>query len=110
MAELRSVYMTFPDLDSATAVAKHLVDERLAACVNLLPGVRSVYRWQGEVHEDQEVLLVVKTTRARLDALTERIRALHPYELPEVVAVDIAGGLPAYLAWIAEETRTGDSA
>ena len=101
---------TCPDADTARRLAGALVGERLAACVNLLPGVRSVYRWQGEVHEDQEVLLVVKTTRARLDALTERIRPLHPYELPEVVAVDIAGGLPAYLAWIAEETRTGDSA
>ena len=104
------VHCSCPDAETATRIADALVGERLAACVQVIPSALSVYRWQGEVHEDQEVLLVVKTTRARLDALTERIRALHPYELPEVVAVDIAGGLPAYLAWIAEETRTGDSA
>jgi len=99
---------TCPDADSARRIAQALVGERLAACVNLVPGIGSVYRWQGRVQEDQEVLLVIKTMRARLDALAARVQALHPYELPEVVAVDIAGGLPAYLAWIADQTRPGD--
>lgn len=100
---------TCPDADSARRIAQALVGERLAACVNLVPGIASVYRWQGDVREDQEVLLVIKTVRARLEALATRVRALHPYELPEVVAVDIAGGLPDYLAWIAAEARPGDA-
>ena len=99
---------TCPDATSARRIADALVGERLAACVNLLPGISSVYRWQGRVEQAEEVLLVVKTTRGRLEALTQRAQALHPYELPEVVAVDIAGGLPGYLAWIADQTRPGD--
>lgn len=99
---------TCPDAASARRIADALVGERLAACVNLLPGISSVYRWQGRVERAEEVLLVVKTTRDRLEALTQRVQALHPHELPEVIAVDIAGGLPAYLAWIVDQTRTGD--
>lgn len=99
-----------PDSATARHIAESLVGERLAACVNLLPGVTSVYRWRGEVERAEEVLLLAKTTRERLQALSARIVELHPYELPEVIAVDIAGGLPAYLAWIADETRTGAEA
>jgi len=101
---------TCPDAASATRIAEALVGERLAACVNLLPGVESVYRWQDRVERAGEVLLLIKTTRARLDALTARVVELHPYELPEVIAVDIAGGLPGYLAWIADGTRPGANA
>jgi periplasmic divalent cation tolerance protein len=72
--------------------------------VNRLPGVASTYRWRGEIHEDAEVLLVIKTTRERFDALRERLVELHPYELPELVAIEIAEGLPAYLDWLARET------
>ena len=95
---------TCPDLDSARALAASLVEARLAACVNLLPGVRSTYRWQGEIHDDTEVLLVIKTTGERFDALRTRLAALHPYEVPELVAVGIADGLPAYLDWIVRGT------
>ncbi|NUS37595.1 MAG: divalent-cation tolerance protein CutA [Lysobacter sp.] len=98
-------FCTCPDLASAERLAGILVDERLAACVNILPGVRSVYRWQDAVERADEVLLLVKTTRGRLDALAARVRALHPYELPELVAVEAAGGLPAYLDWVAAESR-----
>ncbi|MDH5831642.1 divalent-cation tolerance protein CutA [Luteimonas sp. M1R5S18] len=98
---------TCPDAASARRIADALVEARLAACVNVLPGITSVYRWQGKVEQADEVLLVAKTVRARLDALTRQVQALHPYELPEVVAVEISGGLPAYLDWIAAETRTG---
>ena len=98
---------TCPDAASARRIADALVESRLAACVNVLPGITSVYRWQGKVEQADEVLLVAKTVRARLDALTRQVQALHPYELPEVVAVEISGGLPAYLDWIAAETRTG---
>jgi len=96
-----------PDAATAARIAEALVDERLAACVNVLPGVDSVYQWQGRVARASEVLLIIKSTRARLEALTARVVELHPYELPELIAVDIAGGLPGYLAWIADGTRPG---
>lgn len=96
---------TAPDLATARMLADVLVGERLAACVNLLPGLQSVYRWQGRVESGNEVLLLIKTTRTCLPALQERIVALHPYELPEVLAVEAAGGLPAYLDWVAAQTR-----
>jgi periplasmic divalent cation tolerance protein len=98
-------YCTCPDLVSAERLAEALVGERLAACVNVLPGLRSVYRWQGTVEHADEVLLLIKTTRERLDALAARVQALHPYELPELLAVEAAGGLPAYLDWVAAESR-----
>lgn len=95
---------TCPDQASAERIARAVVEERLAACVNLLPGVVSVYRWQEEVTRGEEVLLLIKTTPAQLQPLTARIVALHPYELPEVVAFETAGGLPAYLEWVARES------
>lgn len=101
---------TCPDAATAARIAAALVDDRLAACVNVLPGVESVYRWQGRVERASEVLLLIKSTRERLPALTARVVELHPYELPELVAVDIAGGLPGYLAWIADATRPGAEA
>jgi periplasmic divalent cation tolerance protein len=78
----------------------------LAACVNQFPGVVSTYRWQGKIHEDAEVLLVIKTTRERFDALRDRLVGLHPYEVPELIALEVADGLPAYLEWVARETAT----
>lgn len=96
---------TCPDEASAERIATALVEEGLAACVNRIPGIASTYRWQGKVCHDREVLLIIKTTSERFDAVRERILGLHPYELPEVVAVDIARGLPAYLDWIERETR-----
>jgi periplasmic divalent cation tolerance protein len=96
---------TCPDLASAQRVAEALVDERLAACVQVLPGVRSTYRWHGNVERADEVLLLIKTTSERLETLAERVRALHPYELPELLAVEAAGGLPDYLDWVAAQTR-----
>lgn len=97
---------TCPDAETAARIARALVEERLAACVNWLPGVNSTYRWQGEIHEDAEVLLLIKTSRERFDALRDRLVELHPYEVPELIAFEIAGGLPAYLEWIARETAT----
>ena len=93
---------TCPDQASARRIAAALVEQRLAACVNVLPGVHSVYRWHDAVEHADEVLLLVKTTRAALPALQSRLQALHPYELPELLAVECAGGLPAYLGWIAD--------
>ncbi|MFN3841902.1 MAG: divalent-cation tolerance protein CutA [Rehaibacterium terrae] len=100
------IHCTCPDRDQAERIARALVEERLAACVSLLPGLRSVYRWQGAVESADETLLLIKTAADRFDDLQARLRALHPYELPEIVAVEIAAGLPPYLDWIVEETRT----
>ena len=97
-------FCTCPDADSAARLAETLVGERLAACVNVVPGLRSVYRWRGAVERSDEVLLLIKTTRPRLPALSARVLELHPHELPEVVAVEVAGGLSAYLDWVAEQT------
>jgi len=99
------VFCTCPDEACAERIATALVEERLAACVNRVAGVVSTYRWDGKVRHDDEILLLIKTTSERFDAVRERIVALHPYELPEVIAVDVARGLPAYLDWIARETR-----
>jgi periplasmic divalent cation tolerance protein len=94
-----------PDSATADRIARTLVDERLAACVNRLPGVESTYHWNGAVQVDEEVLLAIKTSRARYAALEARIVALHPYEVPEVIAIPIGEGYAPYLAWIAKETR-----
>ncbi|MEL1265490.1 divalent-cation tolerance protein CutA [Pseudoxanthomonas putridarboris] len=101
---IRLVLSTCPDDATAQRLARTLVEERLAACVSALPGVVSTYRWQGRVEQAGEVQLLIKTTADRLDALTARLGELHPYELPEILAVE-ADGLPAYLGWVAEQTH-----
>ena len=101
-------FCTCPDEASAARIAEALVEARLAACVSQLDGLRSVYRWQGAIERADEVLLVIKTTPDRLEAMTEQVRALHPYELPELLAFEVAGGLAAYLDWVVEQTRTDD--
>lgn len=93
-------YCTCPDAASARALAEAVVGEGLAACVNRLPGVQSTYRWKGEVTTDSEELLIIKTTRQRFAALKERVLALHPYELPELIAVSVEQGHEAYLDWV----------
>lgn len=96
--------VTAPDLEVAARLARTLVEERLAACANLVPGVRSVYRWEGEIQDEGEVLLLVKCSAARADALAARIKALHPYDLPEVVVLPAAGGSRDYLSWVVAES------
>jgi periplasmic divalent cation tolerance protein len=100
------VLTNLPDQDSAHSLATALVTERLAACVNILEPCRSLYRWQGAIENTEEVPLLIKTTTERYAALEAAIRARHPYELPEIIAVPVAQGLPAYLAWLGNETRT----
>lgn len=94
---------TCPDAETAERIAEALVGEGLAACVNLLPGVTSIYRWQGVVERSAEVLLVIKTTESGFAALRDRLVELHPYELPELIAVQVGLGLAAYLDWVREE-------
>lgn len=100
------VLVTAPDAEVAERLARALVEERLAACVNVIPGVRSIYRWEGAIEEDAELLLLVKTHEARLDALAARVKELHPYALPEVLALAAAGGSAAYLDWIRTESHS----
>jgi periplasmic divalent cation tolerance protein len=100
MTDCVVVLVTTPDADTAARIARTLVEEKLAACGNVLPGVRSIYRWQGKVEEAQETLLVLKTARARFKEIVDRVRALHPYEVPEVVAVPIEAGFDGYLDWV----------
>jgi periplasmic divalent cation tolerance protein len=102
------VLCTCPDLEVAAAIAEALVAEGLAACVNLVPGLTSIYRWQGEIQREGEVLLLIKTAAQRFEALAERLRRLHPYELPEIIALPIAAGLPDYLAWVSQCTQPQD--
>lgn len=94
------VLSTFPTEDKAAEVARVLVEERLAACVNFVPRIRSIYRWKEDICDEAETLAVIKTTDERLDALKSRILALHPYELPEVMALPVEAGHAPYLAWI----------
>lgn len=100
------VLTNLPDADSAHALAAALVEQRLAACVNILAPCRSVFRWEGKVEDASEVPLLIKTTKARYPDLEAAIRARHPYELPEIVAVPLTHGLPAYLDWVASETTS----
>src|SRR4051812_29965114 len=95
---------TLPEEFDAAAFADALVESRLAACVNLLPVMQSTYRWQGAIERDRERQVVIKTSRARLAALWERIRALHPYDVPEFVVLPIVDGQQAYLHWIGDST------
>lgn len=99
------VLTNLPDADQAHALAGHLVEQRLAACVNVLAPCRSVYRWEGKVEDAAEVPLLIKTTSDRYAALEATIRQQHPYELPELIAVPIEHGLPDYLRWVISETR-----
>jgi periplasmic divalent cation tolerance protein len=107
MSDLVLVLTTMPDDSRADELARSLVDERLAACVNVHGPMVSIYRWKGLLERESERQLVIKTTRARLAELEARVRALHPYDVPEFVVID-ADGSSAYTAWAAEVTRSDD--
>jgi periplasmic divalent cation tolerance protein len=104
MTDALLVLTTLPSADAAAQVAKAVVGEKLAACANILPALRSIYRWQGKVEDENEVLVLLKTQKALFARLKERILALHPYEVPEVLAIPVEQGHGAYLDWIARET------
>jgi len=105
-ADPQIVLCTVPDEDTAENIATTLVNEKLAACVNIVPGITSVYRWKGGIERDRELLLLIKSGQGVYPDLEDRIRALHPYELPEVIAVPIGSGLPEYLDWIINSLKT----
>ena len=98
--EYRLVVTTTANVEEAERIARRLVEKRLAACVNIVPKIRSVYRWQGRVEVDREALLLVKTTAKRIEKIKKRIRKLHSYEVPEILVFDIADGDDAYLQWL----------
>jgi periplasmic divalent cation tolerance protein len=104
MSDLRLVYITAPSLEEATAIGRLLVTERLAACANLLPGMRSIYHWQGAVEEADEVVLIAKTRSALVPPLIARVKHAHSYDVPCIVSLPIEDGDPDYLRWLAEET------
>lgn len=101
------VFSTFPTVDKACEIGRALVGAQLAACVNVLPGLTSIYVWQGEHCESEEALALIKTRLEHYPALEKSLRELHPYEVPEIVAVEISAGLPAYLQWVAAQTERG---
>ena len=99
------VLVTCPNRRAAERIGRTLVDERLAACANILPGLTSIYRWQGEICRDRELLLLLKTRRTRFAALARRVREMHPYSVPEILGLPVSFGSPPYVAWVAESTR-----
>jgi periplasmic divalent cation tolerance protein len=104
MTDAMLVLTTLPNSDTAAEVAKKVVGEKLAACANILPALRSIYRWEGKVQDENEVLVLLKTRQPLYQRLKERILELHPYDLPEVIAIPVEQGHQAYLDWIASET------
>jgi periplasmic divalent cation tolerance protein len=100
--EILLAISTFPDAETATRIARQLVTEKLAACANIGAPVQSIYHWQGKIEEAQETMAFFKTTAARFGEFQLRLQSLHPYEVPEIVAIRIADGVPDYLRWVAE--------
>jgi len=94
--------------EEARKIADALIERRLAACVNVVGGVTSVYRWEGTIQRDPEVLMIIKSTEARLEALKNRVAELHSYQVPEIIAVPVSEGWPAYLDWVRKETGADD--
>jgi periplasmic divalent cation tolerance protein len=105
MTDIVTVLVTVSGEEEAVRIARSLVQERLAACANLVPGIRSIYRWKGEIWDTAELLLLIKTRAALFPALQQRIRQLHSYEVPEIVALPIIAGWPDYLNWVQESTQ-----
>jgi periplasmic divalent cation tolerance protein len=102
MTDAQLVLTMLPTADAAATVARALVAERLAACCNILPAVRSIYRWKDQLHDENEVLVLIKTRAEHLERLKARVLELHPYEVPEILALPIENGYAAYLEWLAE--------
>ena len=105
MTDAIIVLVTAPTVDKAAELARALVEEELAACGNVVPGLRSIYRWEGKVHDEAEALLILKTRAPLFEALRQRVVALHPYQCPEVLRLDVEEGHAPYLRWIRDNVR-----
>ena len=107
MTDAITVWVTAPSADEAARIARTLVEEGLAACGNVVPGLRSIYRWQGQVHDEPEALLLLKSWAPCFEALCARVVQLHPYDCPEVLRLDVADGHPPYLKWMKDSVSVG---
>ena len=104
MTEYIIVFITAPNEKEAAAISQTIVGERLAACINIIPSVRSIYRWQGRVEDEQEVLMIVKTKKSLFERLQERVKELHSYAVPEIIGLPVIEGSKQYLEWLGQET------
>ena len=104
MTEFIIVFITAPNEKEAASISRTIVEESLVACVNIIPSVRSIYRWQGRVEDEQEVLMVVKTKKSLFERLQERVKELHSYEVPEIIGLPLVEGSKEYLDWLGQET------
>ena len=104
MTDAIVILSTVPDAEKAAEIARVLVDDHLAACVNIVPGLRSIYRWEGKLADDAEVLCIIKTARDRFDQVAARIKQMHPYSVPEVIALSVVKGFEPYLEWVRKST------
>jgi len=109
ISEHISVFVTVPDEETAVKVAKAVLDSKIAACASMIPAVRSLYWWKGEIQDDSELLLVIKTRSDMFDLLSRKIREIHPYEVPEIIAFPIVMGNHDYLAWIDDNVSRKDT-
>lgn len=98
------VYVTAPSEDAAAVIARALIEQKLAACVNIVRNIRSIYSWQGKIEDDDEVLMIIKTQKKHFDALSEKVKELHSYDVPEIIALPILKGSDDYLEWIKAST------
>lgn len=104
MTEARFVYITAPDIDTARIIGRHLVDHQLAACANIIPGMESIYRWEGVVEQGQEVVIIAKTAQSRVEEVIEAVKSLHPYDCPCIISLPVDGGFSPYLKWIEDQS------
>lgn len=102
-SEIIIVFVTVPGLREGSRISKAILTSRLAACVNVIPGVQSIYKWKGKIVQEKEAMLVLKTTRLRYRKLEQKIKELHPYEVPEVIAIPLICGSPQYVEWVTRE-------
>lgn len=103
------VLCSCPDQEIATTIAENIVAQHLAACINIIPGIKSIYHWQGNVESAEESLMLIKTHQQKLSSLQNTITTMHPYEVPEIISLDISEGLPKYLQWIASSIRLDEN-
>ncbi len=104
MSEISIVLVTAGSEEEAATIGRTLIEERLAACANMVPRIRSIYRWKGKIYDEQEFLIIIKTRTSLFEAVQKRVKELHSYEVPEIVSFPVALGLPQYLEWVQGET------